>query len=202
MAKRHPATRSRGPGATDSDYELVYRIRNGDPAAFHGLVEQYSQYLYGLAVHLLAPGPDAEDAVQETFAGAFRGLTRFEGRSSLKTWLTRILVRQVARCRRSAGRRKAVIGAGLTLADDAAAVPAGTRAVEVQMDVQAAVASLPDAHREVIVLREFKGLSYDEMADVLGVPRGTVESRLFRARQQLRDLLREYLSYEPESRRL
>ena len=62
MAQQDPAIRFGGPLATDSDHELVHRIRNGDPAAFHGLVEQYGQYLYGLAAHLLGHGPDAEDA--------------------------------------------------------------------------------------------------------------------------------------------
>jgi len=191
-----PGTRKdRGRFGPD-DAELLSRICSGDASGFHGLVDKYGQYLFGLAVSLVGNRADAEDVLQETYLGAFRGARRFEGRSSVKTWLTGILVRQVAGHRRAGARRKTVSMEFRETVASKEAVRSRAGAVDVQMDVEAAVRSLSEAHREVIVLREFKGLSYDEIAEVLGVPRGTVESRLFRARRELKDILKAYLSDE------
>ena len=111
----------------------------------------------------------------------------------MKTWVTRILVRQAARHFRS-GRRYRAGG------DEPGARPAAEasfssaeRETDARMDLQKAMLALSPDHREVIVFREFQGLSYDEIAEVLAIPRGTVESRLFRARRELQALLRDYL---------
>jgi len=172
-----------------SDPELVERARRGDGAAFHGLVDRHAAALYALAVNLVGRD-DAEDVVQETLAGAFAGLSGFRSASSVKTWMTRILVRQAAghwRKRklwdRSTAARPSVAGAG---------VPTPSQAADARMDVADALKDLSPEHREVVVLREMQGLSYEEMAEVLGVPRGTVESRLFRARRELQKLLTGY----------
>ena len=181
-----------GLGPLNSDTELVRKIRNGESSAFHRLVDRYSQYLFGLALSLVGNWADAEDILQETYTGAFRGIGSFKGHSSIKTWLTRILIRQVARHHKTRARRR-VIPTKLDIATDRQrSVPSPTWTADVQMDVEAAIESLSSTHREVIVLREIKGLSYDEIAEVLGVPRGTVESRLFRARRQIKGFLGEY----------
>ena len=188
--------KKRGYLASNADAELVRRIRKGEASAFHGLVDDYGQYLFGLAFSLVGNSADAEDILQETYAGAFRGLGSFKGHSSIKTWLTRILVRQVAGHHRARARRK-VISMGIDLAvNQQQDGPSSARSADVQMDVEAAIRLLSPAHREVIVCRELKGLSYDEIAEALGVPRGTVESRLFRARRELKELLKDYLSNE------
>jgi RNA polymerase sigma-70 factor, ECF subfamily len=175
-----------------TDSELVRKARGGDPKAFHEIVDRYARFLFGLAASLCGNSADAEDLVQETLAGAFRGLGAFEERSSLKTWLARILVRQNARRHRSGARREAVT-VPLNEATEAEAGHAGPHAaMEARMDVAGALGALGNEHREVIVLREIEGLSYEEIAEVLDVPRGTVESRLFRARRALRDLLQGY----------
>ena len=185
-----------GQPCSISDAELVRRIRHGSRPAFHDLVDRYADYLFGLAVSLVGNPADAEDLVQETYAGAFRGLRSFRGRSSIKTWLARILVRQAARHHRTRARRK-VIPMDVDLAVvEQQSVPSSAPSADVRMDVRAAICSLSAAHREVIVFRELKGFSYDEIAEVLSVPRGTVESRLFRARRELKGLLKEYLSHE------
>ncbi len=80
-----------------TDFALIQRARGGDHGAFHDLVDRHAGSLFGLAVSLSGNAADAEDIVQETFTGAFRGLAGSEGRASVKTWLTRILVRQAAR---------------------------------------------------------------------------------------------------------
>jgi len=167
------------------DIELLRRGGAGDSAAFHALVDRHAQRLYRLAVSLIGNATDAEDVLQETFIGAFKGLRSFEARSSVKTWLTRILVVQAANWRRSK-RRKSV-----ELVDDS--IPAAGENSEAGIDVRAAIGKLSPEHREVIVLREFEQMSYEEMAQVLGVPRGTVESRLHRARSEMREKLKDYL---------
>ncbi len=172
-----------------TDIELVRKARHGDLGAFHGLVDRHASYLFGLAVSLLGHEADAEDAVQETLAGAYRGLGGFGERSSVKTWLTRILVRQAAR----QFRRRASRGKVIRLESARSPEVAGaTQSADVRMDVQRAILDLADEHREVIVLREMQGLTYDEIAESLDVPRGTVESRLHRARRELARMLREY----------
>jgi RNA polymerase sigma-70 factor (ECF subfamily) len=163
----------------------------GEAAAFHELVDRLGPALFALAASLVGNAADAEDIVQETFSGAFRGLHAFRGDSSVKTWLTRILVRQAAS--HSRGRKRSIhlaeARAQLRSPGGALAAPSA----DVRMDVRAAVAKLSPEHREVVVLREFGGLSYQEIANVLEIPPGTVESRLFRARRELQELLGDYL---------
>ena len=176
-----------------SDLELVSRAQDGDASAFHELLDRYAGYLFGVAASMVGNAADAEDVVQETLLGAFRGLRGFEGRSSVKTWLTSILIRQTAMRRRSAGRRPA---ASLESVPEAASGPSAshpTEATDTRIDLAAAIAELSPDHREVIVLRELSGMSYEEMSEALGVPRGTIESRLFRARRQLQERLEGYL---------
>ena len=176
-----------------TDLRLARRAGRGDVAAFHALVDRYASYLFALAVSLVGNAADAEDIVQETLTGAYRGLGAFEERSSVKTWLTRILVRQAARHRQRSMRRGSYV-----VQSDAALASASGRAstsdTDTQIDVAAAVRSLSPEHRDVIVLREFQGMSYDEIAQVLAIPRGTVESRLYRARRRLQQFLRDYLA--------
>jgi len=176
-----------------ADALLLARARHGDALAFRGLVDRYAHRLFALAASLIGNSTDAEDIVQETFAGAFRGLRAFEGRSSVRTWLTGILVRQTAMHRRRASRREARFVPLEVTGDATATVPSPIRAADARIDVMDAIQSLSPQHRDVVVLRELEGLSYDEMAEVLGIPRGTVESRLFRARRRLQERLKGYL---------
>lgn len=173
------------------DLTLVRRARLGDHAAFHELVDRHGPGLLRLAASLVGNVADAEDIVQETFSGAFRGLGGFRGGSSVRTWLTRILIRQTAGFRRKRKRAIDLLQARPSLADRQEA-PA-SQAADTRMDVTAAVLALPLEYREVVVLRELQGLSYEEIADVLDIPRGTVDSRLFRARRAMQELLKEYL---------
>jgi len=178
-----------------SDAELVQRIRAGDGAAFQALVERHGNGLFGLAYTLLGSAADAEDVVQETFLGAFRRLEAFEGRSAVKTWLTRILLNHVSKLRRSKRVRKAESTETPAASNDRS-LRTGSPAVAVdsRVDVMAMLDTLSPDHRQVIVLRELQGLSYEEIAEALGVPRGTVESRLHRARQELKQRYAGYLT--------
>jgi RNA polymerase sigma-70 factor (ECF subfamily) len=167
------------------DIKLMRRAENGDSAAFHALVDHHAQRLFRLAVSLIGNATDAEDVLQETFVGAFRGLKSFEGRASVKIWLTRILVNQAARWRRDRRGRSTEAMPG--------DVAARAGAAESAIDVRAAIQQLSPDHQQVLLLREFESLTYEEIADVLDVPRGTVESRLHRARAGLKEKLKSYL---------
>ncbi len=180
------------------------RAADGDRAAFHELVERHGPGLFRLAVSLAGNASDAEDLLQETLAGAYRGLARFEGRASVKTWMSRILVTQVARWRRGRSGKIALSLDGMSDASagangemrpgfDPAARGNGVMSVDQRIDLQAALRTLSPEHRQVLTLREYQGLSYDEIAQALGIPRGTVESRLHRARAEMRDRLKSYL---------
>ena len=186
-----------------AELALVRAAGRGDDRAFHALIDRHGPRLLRLARSLCGNAADAEDVLQETFVGAFRGLRRFEGRSSVRTWLSRILVTQVAVQRRRGGRHRHLsLSAAEARADEggadapspAAGGPAGASAADSRMDLDAAIQSLSPDHREVVVLREIEGMSYEEIAEVLGVPRGTVESRLHRARLELR---RRLTAYQP-----
>jgi RNA polymerase sigma-70 factor (ECF subfamily) len=180
-----------------SDEDLLRRIRGGESAAFGLLVNRYGDNLYRLAVSLVGSATDAEDVVQETFMGAMGRLSAFEGRSSLKTWLTRICVNQASKLRRSRHVRRAttIESSGEdAIRDSALESPEGTGRVATRIDVMEMLQELSREHRRVLVLRELQGLSYDEIAGVLNVPRGTVESRLHRARQELKRLYDGYMS--------
>lgn len=179
------------------DNELLRLSLAGDTRAFHALADRHAERLHRLASSMTASRVDAEDIVQETLVGAFKGMKAFAGRSSVKTWLTRILVTQVARWRREQKRRRPVrlsqsIGSE---AGDGATSPAARDhgdQVGVKLDLMEAIGRLSTEHRDVVVLRELEQLSYEEIAAVLGVPRGTVESRLHRARAELRERLKAY----------
>lgn len=181
-----------------TDLDLIRRAAGQDQQAFAVLVGRYAQSLYRLAYVMVGSAADAEDVLQETLVGAYRGLANFEERSSVKTWLSRILVRQAAHLLRSRKTRrgrltKSMDGPVAPPSDDPGmASGPGDEAVRRKMDVAAALKTLSPEHREIILLREFQGLAYEEIAQVLDVPRGTVDSRLSRARRELQQRLKDY----------
>ena len=184
-----------------SDLELVRSAGGGDDDAFHALIDRHAPTLFRVAQSLTHNRQDAEDLMQETFVGAYRGLKNFAGRSSVKTWLVQILTRQAAKAwQRSRHHRNArsldVAGGGgngdetsfnAVELDRAMSSPSQTSSVDRRLDVMEMLRTISAPHREVLVLREIRGLSYEEIAQVLDVPRGTVESRLSRARAEFRE---------------
>lgn len=173
------------------DAELLRRIQD-DPAAFRELVNRHARYLYGIAFSLSGNAADAEDLVQETFAATLT--SHFRGEAAVRTWLVQILVRRAAMLRR--GRKHPAVAGRVELTDQAAPAkrgPSGVAGTDARLDLAVMLEGLSVEHRQVIVLREVEGLSYDEIAAALGVPRGTVESRLHRARAELRRKFEGYL---------
>lgn len=168
----------------EGEEQIIRRARHGDLRAFHELIEAHGQYAYRVAYGLLGSAADAEDAVQETFLAAFKSIGRYEARSSFRTWLIGILTRQAALVRRKRPRMR--------LVSDQAGTGSETAASDAQMDIAGVLQQLPEEQRQVLVLRELQHMSYDEIATTLGIPKGTVESRLYRARAQLKLRLSGY----------
>ena len=176
------------------DTELVRQIGRGDPAALRTLLDRHGSYLFGVA-HALTGGndADAEDLVQETLLAVLGGT--FRGESSLRTWLVRILTNQSGMLRRRPWKRADHVGLDEETHGPAGepAKQSGSGGVEAKLDLSTMLAALSLEHRQVLVLREMEGLSYEEIAAALHVPRGTVESRLHRAREELRKRFKGYL---------
>ena len=168
-------------------------------AAFGALVDRHADRLHDTLTKLLGDRHDAADAAQEAFVKAWRKLDTFRAESSFRTWLTRIALNAAASRRRTAARRGTRTGLPEAPAVDprAAAPDAAALSDERAGAVRAALAGLAEEFRAVVVLKEFDGLAYEEIAEVVGVPVGTVRSRLHRGREQLRRSLAPLLSETP-----
>ena len=199
--------------------ELVDALRRGDEMAFASLVERYHSSLLRLAMSYVATREQAEDAVAETWLGVLKGIDRFEGRSSLKTWLFRILVNRAKTkgVRESRSVPFSSLGsegngddAPEPSVDPGRFAPAGNwsappqswdglpedrlLSAEVRAVVDDAIARLPDMQREVITLRDVQGFTAEEARDVLGLTEVNQRVLLHRARSKVRARLEEYLS--------
>jgi RNA polymerase sigma-70 factor, ECF subfamily len=168
-----------------NDLALVRRCLDGETAAFEGLVAEYQRLAYTVALRMLGNAEDARDATQNTFVKAFEKLDSYEPKYRFFSWLYRILINECLNVRRG---RHAVEELSPHQPSNSVATDA-VEAAERRRDVRAALLALPVHYREVIVLRHFAQMSYEEMGVALGVPVKTVKSRLHTARQQLTRLL-------------
>jgi RNA polymerase sigma-70 factor (ECF subfamily) len=178
--------------AAVEETELIERARHGDGAAFGELARRHATAALRVARVMTGGSSDAEDVVQEAMVKAYRALDRFRAESPLRPWLLRIVANEARNRRRSTGRRTRLAERVGTLSAPLVAAPSVEgRAVadDGARRMLAAVARLRDQDREVIALRYFAGLSEAEMAEALGVARGTVKSRLARALGRLRPLV-------------
>ena len=183
-----------------ADADVVQRAREGDHAAFRVLVERYQGRAYRLALRVLRDEDQAQDVVQDAFLKVYGSLDRFEGRSSFYTWLYRIVMNLcLDEKRRDRSDREVEWDeetAGGSLADPEGADPAqsgpeaGALRSELRTLVARAIEALPEDARRAVQLREIDGLSYKEIAEALGIPKGTVMSRLYYARRRLQETLR------------
>jgi RNA polymerase sigma-70 factor (ECF subfamily) len=201
--------------AARDDNDLVRMTLAGDKEAYRALVERYQARLLSTALDIVKTREDAEDVVQETFVKAFLSLGQFKGQSSFYTWLYRICFNMAIDIRRKAGRRggthleyKEHSGVNRAAVQDGAReAPGGGLAnhpqnvegphdalarKELGRKIQEVLGELSEEHRAVITLREVDGLDYEEIAQAIGVPKGTVMSRLFYARKALQKALEEF----------
>src|SRR5215213_5899717 len=183
-----------------SDEQIVERALSGEAEAFGEIVRRWERRIFALACGMLDSSEEARDATQETFLSAFRNLRGFRGEAKVSSWLHRIAVNQCitrqrrARVRAETGIDEEVESAGEAfLSTGEHASPArAAEAKERAEAVRRAVAALTPELREVVLLKEFEGLTFQEIADALQVPLSTVKSRLYTALRQLRMRLEKF----------
>ena len=180
--------------ANDTDKELVRRVQKGDKRAFDLLFSRYQHKIVSLVGRYLRDAQDVEDVTQEAFIKAFRALPRFRGESAFYTWLYRIAINTaknhlVARSRRPPGVDVDVEDAefmdGADLLKEGESPEAALARDELSAAINTAIGQLPDDLRSAVTLREFDGLSYEQIAQIMDCPVGTVRSRIFRARESI-----------------
>lgn len=187
--------------SAQSDEELVGLCLQGDEGAYEELVCRYSRGVYNYVVRLIGYQEEARDATQEAFIKAFRALGSFKPQNKFKSWLFRIAHNH---CIDILRRRRPTVsldimredddeGASpIQLADGGADPERRMLASETGEWLQKAVEKLPEAYREVIILRHFQELSYQEIAQILKLPLGTVKTNIFRARELIRKQMLEW----------
>jgi RNA polymerase sigma-70 factor (ECF subfamily) len=171
------------------DEELVSRVLGGESSFFAQIVRRHQDSVYGMARRFLGSRAEAEDAAQEVFLRAYRGLEGFKGRAKLSTWLHRIAFNHCAdrlRSRRRLGRQAEALNEQALLADGRSDPEGLALSAEERRSVRRAVNSLQEIYREVVILQYYQGMSSEEISALMGVPRKTVETRLYRARKALR----------------
>jgi RNA polymerase sigma-70 factor (ECF subfamily) len=191
----------------DSDAALISRCRDDDREALDEIVRRYMDRVLTYVRRMVANREDAEDIAQETFVRVFAGLRSFQSRSSLNTWVYRIATNLCIDYRRRNLRpeRRMVALDAVERADAVSEAPATGRICqpeaaamrsELATVLDKAISELPDKLRAVVVLHDVNGLPYEEIAQIVGCPLGTVKSRLFHARAALREAVGPYLRGE------
>jgi RNA polymerase sigma-70 factor, ECF subfamily len=186
----------------EEDRALITQAQGGDTAAFRRLVERHQRRAFAIALSLVRDENDARELVQDAFLRVFKGLNTFQGGSSFFTWLYRIITNlSIDLIRKPGSKTTDLDESRLEVEEDQEALfpflsrvdgadPIDVvRRREIAVRLQQALEALPPYHRGVIVMREIEGLSYEEMAQAMGVSKGTIMSRLFHARQKLQRAL-------------
>lgn len=180
-----------------SDEELARRFNNGDQGAFSELVRRYQHRVFSMCLRWLGNPTLAEEVAQDVFMSLYKALGSFRGDARLSTWIYRVTVnhcknRKTYRQRRRMDRHEPLEGdrrdedaPKRQLADAGPGADAGAHRAEAEQLLQEALTAMDEEQRQIIVLRDIQDLSYDEIADILQVPKGTVKSRLHRARGEL-----------------
>jgi len=186
----------RNPVSSANDDQLISRCLDGDPTAFGELVRRYQDRLYSTVYRLVDNTEDAQDVVQDAFLSAYQSLPSFHGDSAFFTWLYRIAVNTAISLRRKqrlvysieSGRNGE---SGIEPLDQSESnrPDHGLERAEEERRIQDALNRLSPEHRTVLILKDMEGQKYEVMAEILGVPIGTIRSRLHRARLELRQIL-------------
>ena len=189
-----------------ADAVLVLRCQEDDYEAFEEIVARYKDAIYNYVWRMVSHRDDADDLTQEVFVRAYMGIKSFRRESNLRTWLWRIATNICVDRYRRTGLEKQIIAPLDRSREDEEGSPIQTefpdsrhdpqRVFEntaLQAEIARALGRLPEKLRAVVLLFDMEGMSYDEIAETLGCPIGTVKSRIFNARMRLRELLRPYV---------
>ena len=191
--------------AAETDKQLVAKVQKGDQRAFDMLVLKYQHQIFGLISRYVNDADEVQDVAQEAFIKAYRALPKFRGDSAFYTWLYRIAINTaknhlVSRSRRPPGSDVEVEDAeyyeGGGALRDIESPESALFGAELKQVVERAISALPDDLRTAVTLREFDGLSYEDIADIMDCPVGTVRSRIFRAREAIDKQVREQMDAE------
>ena len=187
----------------DTDQQLVERVKQGEQQAFDLLVLRYQHRIMGLIGRFIKDHAEVEDVSQEAFIKAYRALPKFRGDSAFYTWLYRIAINTAKNYMVAKGRRPPNTDLDVdegdfleiqTTLEDVAGPEQNINRDELKAVIDTAIDELPEDLRMAFVLREFSGLSYEEITDIMGCPVGTVRSRIFRAREALDKKIRPLLA--------
>lgn len=191
------------------DAELVRRFKNGDQTAFASIVDRYQDRVFTLALRWMGDRQVAEEVAQDVFLALYRSLGNFRGDAKLSTWIYRVVVnhcknKRLYRSRRRMDRHEPLEGKraedddGLErqIPADQPDTDAATYRGQAEQLVHEALQRLDEDQRRIIVLRDIQDLSYEEIGDILGLNKGTVKSRLHRARAQLAGILSERIDLD------
>lgn len=182
------------------DQQSIEQVLSGDSSAYRAIVDRHQRRLLGLLAHACGDCELAEDIAQEAFARAYQKLDMFNGESQFYTWLARIAMNLLFSDQRRRRLENQVSRAALDVALDSDSFanrhPNATPEQQMELNetqqcVRQAIAMLDEERRAVVVLRDFDGLDYEAIAEALGIPVGTVRSRLHRARLELRSILQQ-----------
>lgn len=194
--------------AQDTDQELVKRVQKGDQAAFDMLFARYQVRILNLISRYVRDADEVRDVAQEAFIKAYRAIPRFRGDSQFYTWLYRIAINTAKNHLVSRSRRPPSSDVDIEDADyrddadmlrDSEDPESALARDQLQSTIHEALTQLPDDLRSALTLREFDGLSYEQIADILECPVGTVRSRIFRAREFVDQRIRPLLDNTDES---
>jgi len=198
--KKEQAMSRAGPEGLPEDRELIERCKRGDIGAFDQLFRRYTRQVYNYAFRMIPNYDDANDIAQEAFVRAFNSIRSFRGDSNFSTWLFRIVYNvSLDEIKRRKGRYLLSLDEQLELEEDSltrqveSESPSPDELVEKQERdriLQEAIETLPEYQKAMIVLYHMQGFSYEEIAEIVGLPIGTVKSRLNRARESLKEKLK------------
>ncbi|MBW1999984.1 MAG: sigma-70 family RNA polymerase sigma factor [Deltaproteobacteria bacterium] len=189
--------------SAQEDATLIQAFREGDRNAFDKLVLNHKNRIFNLCYRFLGDYQEANDTAQETFISAYRSLKRFRFESAFSTWLYRIAVNTCRNKLKSSGYRKKMVTVSMDNplpaqgANPSVDIPDESRSPAVEFEkkerltyIKDAISRLPRDQREAVILRDINGFSYDEISEITGLNLGTVKSRIARARQGLREMLK------------
>jgi RNA polymerase sigma-70 factor (ECF subfamily) len=190
----------------NEDTILITRCVSGDQEAFAQIVKNHQRMVFNVAYRFLGSYEEAEELTQEVFLRVYKFLRRFEGKSSLRTWIYKITVNSALNRQQWLKRRKHYHQVSLDSHDSDPDMALGNKIpgtggnpessalnLELQKKIQGCLDKLPKRLRIAIILRDVEGLSYDEISEALGINQGTVKSRIARARSAVKDALSEYI---------
>jgi RNA polymerase sigma-70 factor, ECF subfamily len=177
-----------------SDTQIIERTLQGEPEAFNLLVRRWERQIYGLTLRMLGRDEEAKDATQETFISAYRNLSKFRGEAKFSSWIYRIALNICNTKLRV--RAKGVISldeqreaSGLELAIESEELASNIQQQQVARHVRRALQGLPAEMRQVIIMKEYDGLKFSEIAEILGIPLSTVKTRMYTGLSELRKRL-------------